>query len=67
MCSDKSAGAAGLPELPELLSLDPAASQVTRHPVLREVLADLRARVAGEPAVRLWVHDEDAQAVEDDE
>ncbi|MER5469753.1 FxSxx-COOH cyclophane-containing RiPP peptide [Streptomyces sp. NPDC002685] len=44
---------AGLPELPDLLDLDLAELRTVQHPVLAEVLADLRKR-AGEPSEMLW-------------
>ncbi|GAA2054060.1 FxSxx-COOH protein [Streptomyces carpaticus] len=58
MCSDKSAGATGLPELPDLLTLGLSDLRALDHPVLSEVLAELRARVSGGPAVTLWTFDE---------
>ncbi|WP_234306886.1 FxSxx-COOH cyclophane-containing RiPP peptide [Streptomyces sp. NRRL F-2890] len=58
MCSDKSAGVAELPELPDLLTLGLADLRALQHPVLSEVLADLRARVSGQPTLALWAFDE---------
>lgn len=40
-------------ELPDLLELDLAELRAVRHPVLDEVLADLRER-AGQPSEILW-------------
>lgn len=39
--------------VPDLLELDLAELRTVRHPVLTDVLADLRAR-AGEPSEMLW-------------
>ncbi|MFE1289085.1 FxSxx-COOH cyclophane-containing RiPP peptide [Streptomyces sp. NPDC058751] len=52
---DRPAGSpdpADLP-VPDLLDLDLAALRTVQHPVLTEVLADLRAR-SGEPSEILW-------------
>ncbi|GAA2244182.1 hypothetical protein GCM10010145_08700 [Streptomyces ruber] len=48
-------GAAPAPEepLPDLLALDLAELRTVRHPVLREVLAELRERAA-RPSEVLW-------------
>ncbi|MET7940713.1 FxSxx-COOH cyclophane-containing RiPP peptide [Streptomyces sp. NPDC005302] len=43
----------GPAELPDLLELDLAELRAVRHPVLDEVLADLRER-AGQPSEILW-------------
>ncbi|WP_329301624.1 FxSxx-COOH protein [Streptomyces sp. NBC_00659] len=40
-------------ELPELLDLDLAELRTVQHPVLAEVLADLRTR-SGQPSEILW-------------
>ncbi|WP_203601832.1 FxSxx-COOH cyclophane-containing RiPP peptide [Streptomyces sp. SID9727] len=47
------AGAAGTGELPDLLGLDLAALRTMDHPVLAEVVADLRGR-AEQPKEMLW-------------
>ncbi|MEU8788642.1 FxSxx-COOH cyclophane-containing RiPP peptide [Streptomyces sp. NPDC048643] len=43
----------GAAELPDLLELDLAELRSVRHPVLDEVLADLRERAA-QPSETLW-------------
>jgi FXSXX-COOH protein len=45
-----------LPDLPDLLELDLAQLGTIEHPVLREVLGELRARAA-EPSEMLWGFD----------
>ncbi|MFP3987971.1 FxSxx-COOH cyclophane-containing RiPP peptide [Streptomyces sp. E11-3] len=42
-----------LPDLPDLLDLDLEQLRTLDHPVLAEVLADLRER-AGQPSETLW-------------
>ncbi len=46
----------GAPPLPDLLTLDLAELGSIDHPVLREVLGELRARAA-EPSEMLWGFD----------
>ncbi|OKJ02824.1 hypothetical protein AMK18_13370 [Streptomyces sp. CB01249] len=46
-------GAAGTDELPDLLGLDLATLRTMDHPVLSEVVADLRGR-AEQPKEMLW-------------
>ncbi|MEU2020999.1 FxSxx-COOH cyclophane-containing RiPP peptide [Streptomyces sp. NPDC016469] len=46
-------GAAGAGELPDLLGLDLATLRTMDHPVLSEVVADLRGR-AEQPKEMLW-------------
>lgn len=65
MSRDERAGAVGdnargydLAELPDLLALDLGRLRALDHPVLKEVLDELRARVAT-PGERLWGFDED--------
>ncbi|MGQ4487816.1 FxSxx-COOH cyclophane-containing RiPP peptide [Streptomyces sp. SAS_281] len=47
------AGVAGTGELPDLLGLDLATLRTMDHPVLTEVVADLRGR-AEQPKEMLW-------------
>ncbi|MET7340902.1 FxSxx-COOH cyclophane-containing RiPP peptide [Streptomyces sp. NPDC087866] len=47
------AGAAGTGELPDLLGLDLATLRTMDHPVLAEVVAELRGR-AEQPKEMLW-------------
>ncbi len=46
---------ADVERLPDLLGLDLEGLRTLRHPVLDEVLADLRARI-DQPAETLWAH-----------
>lgn len=59
MSHDVTSEGSGLPELPDLLGMGLAELSTLEHPVLAEVLAELRARLE-RPEEMFWAHEQAA-------